>query len=92
MGRVHFIVRGRVQGVFFRASAQEEARRRHLTGWVRNRTDGAVELVAEGREEALESFTAWCRRGPAGAKVEALEEISETETGRFSDFQTLDGL
>ncbi|MBC5805849.1 MAG: acylphosphatase [Candidatus Eremiobacter antarcticus] len=92
MGRVHLIVRGRVQGVFFRASAQDEARLRHLTGWVRNRADGAVELVAEGSDEALAAFTAWCRRGPAGAQVDALEEIVERESGRFSDFQALDGL
>ncbi len=92
MSRVHFIIRGRVQGVFFRASAQDEARLRQLTGWVRNRSDGAVELVAEGSDKALEAFTAWCRRGPPGAHVEALEEIVERETGRFRDFQALDGL
>ena len=51
--RVQMTVRGRVQGVFFRASAQREARRLGLTGWVRNRADGSLEIVAEGEEAAL---------------------------------------
>ena len=55
--RVHLIVRGRVQGVFFRAATQREARRLGITGWVKNRLDGAVELLAEGEEDSIKELT-----------------------------------
>jgi acylphosphatase len=71
--RVHVRVHGLVQGVYYRATAQEEAVRLGLVGWVRNRTDGTVEAVAEGDEAAIESFLAWCRRGPERARVDQLE-------------------
>ena len=54
--RVHLVVRGRVQGVFFRAATQREARRLGLTGWVKNRTDGSIEMLAEGEEEAVKEL------------------------------------
>lgn len=66
---VHCFVRGRVQGVWFRASTQKEAERIGLTGWVKNCDDGSVEIHAEGDEESLERFMAWCHEGPALAKV-----------------------
>jgi acylphosphatase len=71
--RVRACVRGRVQGVWFRASACERAEELGVVGWVRNRADGAVELEAEGARAAVDALVAWCRRGPAGAKVDALE-------------------
>lgn len=64
---------GRVQGVFFRASAREEARRLGLAGFARNEPDGSVLIEAEGDEPALERFVAWCRQGPPGARVERLD-------------------
>lgn len=73
MIRVHVRVHGRVQGVYYRASAQEEAQRLGLVGWVRNRADGTVEAVAEGEDTAVESFLAWCRRGPERARVDDVE-------------------
>jgi acylphosphatase len=61
---------GRVQGVWFRASAMAEALRLSLHGFVRNEEDGSVYAEAEGPKEALDRFVAWCRRGPARAQVE----------------------
>lgn len=66
---MHYVVAGRVQGVFYRASACEVATRLGLTGWVRNLADGKVEAVACGDADRLAQFTAWLRRGPAEAKV-----------------------
>jgi acylphosphatase len=71
--RVHVVVRGRVQGVFFRASTLERAQELGLRGWVRNRPDGAVELVAEGDEAAVASLVDWCHHGPPSAKVESVD-------------------
>ena len=66
------MVRGRVQGVWFRAGTREQAQRLGLRGWVRNRDDGSVEAVAAGPAEALERFEAWLRQGPERAEVQAL--------------------
>ena len=71
--RVHIVVRGRVQGVFFRASALEHAQQLGLRGWVRNRPDGAVELVAEGDAAAVASLVDWCHHGPPSARVESVD-------------------
>jgi acylphosphatase len=71
--RLHATVRGRVQGVGFRASAASEARRLRLAGWVRNRFDGSVEVVAEGADEAAETFLSWLRRGPSLAHVTGVD-------------------
>jgi acylphosphatase len=71
--RVHVRVHGQVQGVYYRASAQQEAERLGLHGWVRNRQDGSVEVVAEGEADPVEAFLAWCRRGPERAQVRDLE-------------------
>lgn len=68
-----FVVRGRVQGVFFRQSAAEQARALGLSGWVCNRTDGCVEGVAHGAAEALERLRRWLQRGPPAARVEGVE-------------------
>jgi acylphosphatase len=71
--RLRATVRGRVQGVGFRASAAEQARRLRLRGWVRNAFDGTVEVVAEGPDEATESFLTWLRRGPSMAHVTGVD-------------------
>ncbi len=63
------LVSGRVQGVFFRASARERALRLGISGWVRNLPDGRVEVQAEGTPEQLEAFERWLWRGPEHAEV-----------------------
>lgn len=68
-----YVVRGRVQGVWFRAGTREQAERLGLRGWVRNRRDGSVEAAAAGPAEALERFEAWLRQGPERAEVQAVE-------------------
>jgi len=71
--RAHVVVHGAVQGVFFRAETRDRARSLGLAGWVRNVPDGTVEAVFEGDDERVESMVDWCRRGPAGARVEEVE-------------------
>lgn len=70
LARVNLIVTGRVQGVFYRASALEQAQSLGLTGWVMNLADSSVEIVAEGPRYALEELTAWCKHGPPEAMVQ----------------------
>jgi acylphosphatase len=71
--RIRAIVRGDVQGVGFRAATAQEARRLNLAGWVRNLRDGAVEVEAEGSENAVDGLLAWLRRGPSLARVTGVE-------------------
>ncbi len=88
--RIHIIVRGRVQGVFFRASAQREARRLGLTGWVKNRPDGSVEIVAEGDEDQVKDLLTWSQHGPSTARVDRVEPRWRSYTGEFSDFRIVE--
>jgi acylphosphatase len=71
--RLRATVRGRVQGVGFRASAAAFARGRGLTGWVRNNLDGTVEVLAEGADADVEAFVAWLRQGPSYAHVTGVD-------------------
>ena len=84
--RVHLKVSGRVQGVYFRASTVEEARRLRLTGWVMNCRDNSVEIVAEGETEQLEKLIYWCRGGPPGARVQEVHTEWEAPKGEFQSF------
>lgn len=68
--RARLVVRGLVQGVWFRGSMQHEASRLGLGGWVRNRADGTVEAEVEGERPAVDAIVAWARQGPRGARVE----------------------
>ena len=70
---VHIIARGRVQGVYFRASTRERGLELGLTGWVKNCSDGSVEIHAEGNNSDLEKFIVWCRQGPDAASVTSLD-------------------
>lgn len=77
MTRAHLFVHGHVQGVFYRQSAQQEAERLGLRGWVRNRRDGTVEAVVEGADGPVEAFLAWCQQGPPMARVTRVELTRE---------------
>ena len=81
MIRRRVIVRGRVQGVFFRDSTRQRAQSRGVAGWVRNRPDGAVEAVFEGEAEAVAALVEFCRSGPRSAEVEQVEEVTEEPEG-----------
>lgn len=81
MIRRHVVVTGQVQGVFFRASCAEEARRHGVAGWVVNRPDGSVEAVLEGPAEAVEAMIGWTHHGPAQAVVESVDVTTEEPRG-----------
>ncbi|RJP64320.1 MAG: acylphosphatase [Candidatus Abyssobacteria bacterium SURF_17] len=84
--RVRAIVEGRVQGVFFRYTTCEEADKLGVNGWVMNRRDGNVELVAEGTQEAVGALIQWCHHGPPGARVMSVKTTNESYTGEFQSF------
>ena len=84
--RVYLKIAGRVQGVYYRASALQQARNLGLTGWVRNCADGSVEAVAEGAKASLEELIAWCRQGPSGARVTSIDVRWGTPENNFHGF------
>jgi acylphosphatase len=84
--RWRVVVRGDVQGVFFRDSTRREADLRGISGSVTNRPDGAVEAVFEGEREAVEAMVAFCRSGPSRANVEAVEVTEEQPEGASGGF------
>jgi acylphosphatase len=93
MGRKTLRLRmtGRVQGVGFRAFVADEAERRGLVGWVRNRADHSVEAVIAGEDKVVDDMVATCRRGPYGARVDnvTIEDASANDLGERSGFQIL---
>ena len=86
MERLRVIVSGRVQGVWYRASTQKEARTLGLVGWVRNLSNGDVEWIAEGERRALEALAHWSLSGPPLANVQRLNRHWEPATHEFQDF------
>lgn len=88
--QLHMVVRGRVQGVYFRASAQREARRLGVCGWVRNRADGVLEIVAEGEETAVRDLHGWAQKGPSAARVDKVDTRWRSYVGEYSDFRIVD--
>ncbi|MGZ8243525.1 acylphosphatase [Methylomagnum sp.] len=89
--RVHVWVSGRVQGVYFRGTAREQAVGLGLVGWARNLSDGRVEILAEGGAGRIAQFLAWCRSGPPMARVEDCRVIEETPLGDLSEFEVRRG-
>lgn len=79
--RRRVVVHGRVQGVFFRDSTRRRAAEHGVTGWVCNRSDGAVEAVFEGASDSVAAMVDWSRKGPRGAEVERMEEAEESPEG-----------
>lgn len=82
----HYHVSGRVQGVWYRGSARDQARELGLSGWIRNCADGTVESVACGTPQALDAFKSWLHEGPPSARVEKVEESDASETPDDGDF------
>jgi acylphosphatase len=83
------VVRGDVQGVFFRDSTRDEAEERGVSGSVTNRADGAVEAVFEGPQEAVDAMIAFCREGPSRAQVEDVEVTEEQPEGSGGGFRVI---
>jgi acylphosphatase len=81
-----FVLTGRVQGVGFRFFAESAARHEGLTGWVRNRPDGSVEVFAEGDQESVLRFEGKLRRGPPGAQLDRVDVHDEPPSGRAGEF------
>lgn len=79
-------VTGKVQGVFYRLSALEKAKELEISGFARNEKDGSVYIEAEGDENLLHDFIAWCQRGPSAAKVEKTD-VSDTLLKNYSGFE-----
>ena len=83
MSAARFVVSGKVQGVFFRASTREQALELDLRGYAKNLPDGRVEVLAAGSDAALDALAAWLRQGPPKARVDDLERLpaSDDEVG-----------
>jgi acylphosphatase len=84
--KVHVIISGRVQGVWFRAYTKQKAVQLGLTGWVRNTLDGNVEAVFEGEENLIQEMLDWCHHGPPSAEVEKVEVEKQTPSNDFDQF------
>jgi len=85
---IHYFIEGKVQGVWFRASAQEQARALSITGWAKNLTDGRVEITACGEQPAIEAFQDWLNQGPPNANVTSVTQ-EEAPLEEFEDFEVL---
>ena len=87
MKSFRLIVSGRVQGVAFRYYAQRRAIELGLGGYVRNLSDGKVEIVAEGEPEAIDAMSAWAHNGPPMAKVSGVQVMAREISGGYSGFE-----
>ena len=85
--RVHVIVEGRVQGVFFRAYTSDAAKKLGLTGWVRNRPEGTVEAVIEGDAGSVDTMLHWFYQGSPGSKVTKVRVSEEPPVGDNTTFE-----
>jgi acylphosphatase len=87
--RAHILAFGRVQGVFYRASAKKVADKIGICGCVKNLPDGSVELLVEGEKEKVEKMIDWCKKGPFLAKVNRIEVDWQDYVGDLKNFQIL---
>ena len=81
------IYSGRVQGVGFRAAMRQIAAGFEVTGWVKNRPDGSIELLADGEEESIKEIISWAHHGPSAARVDDVDVRWRGYTGEFADFR-----
>jgi acylphosphatase len=88
MRSVHLIVKGKVQGVFFRATTKEVADELEIVGWVKNTAEGYVEITASGEDINVERFIEWCNTGPSRAKVSSVQ-IEDLPFIQFENFSIL---
>ena len=87
--RARLIIQGRVQGVWFRDSTRRQAVILGVDGWVKNRSDGSVEVLAEGPEDKVRKLISWCRQGPPAARVSRVHETKEEWKGEYNSFDIL---
>ena len=87
--RAHVIIKGKVQGVYFRQNFRVVAKRHKINGWVRNLKDGRVEAVLEGDERQVSEVIEWCHAGPSEARVDDVSVQHEPYTGEFTSFKVL---
>lgn len=85
--RIHAIISGKVQGVTFRYHAGKLAKTLGIKGWIKNNSNGTVELIAEGEEIQLQTFLTWCHNGPQHAQVATIDAKWQEPTGEFQDFK-----
>ena len=85
--RAHILISGRVQGVFFRMETRDEARKRNVTGWVRNTSGSRMEALFEGEREHVEKLVEFCKTGPPRAKVKKVDVQWKEYTGEFESFK-----
>jgi len=83
----HLLISGRVQGVGYRVSAYEKGQQLGLTGWVRNRADGRVEMQIQGEQAQLQQMIEWADNGPRFAEVKNIELLEQAISDEFNDFQ-----
>ena len=88
MRTIHLQIKGKVQGVFYRATAREVAHRLALSGWIKNAGDEMVEAIISGENEQLEAFVEWSKRGPEKARVKEVK-ILELDPQNFNSFEIL---
>jgi acylphosphatase len=88
MKTVHIEISGKVQGVFFRATAKEMAQHHNISGWIKNSRPGKVEALVTGKEEDIEEFISWCRFGPERANVEKVITVGK-DLQIFDKFEVL---
>ena len=87
--RVHLIIEGRVQGVWFRESTRREAVSLGLSGWVKNLPDGTVEALVEGPENEVNNLISWCQKGPPAATVNRVHQRQEKWQGDLHSFEII---
>lgn len=86
---MHCYISGKVQGVWYRASAKKRALELNITGWVRNLADGRVEVLCFGEEQAIQQFCEWLQQGPPGAQVTAIEQETVPCLSEMTQFEII---